>query len=40
VPFLTREFEGTAHQLREFRFIQARLELDGMTAEPPDRLTA
>ncbi|MDF2969266.1 MAG: hypothetical protein K0Q93_3044 [Nocardioidaceae bacterium] len=40
VPFLTREFEGTAHQLREFRFIQARLELDGMAAEPPDRLTA
>lgn len=40
VPFLTRQFEDTAHQLREFRFIQARLELDGMTGEPSNRLTA
>lgn len=40
VPFLTRQFEDTATQLREFRFIQARLELDGMASEPPDRLTA
>lgn len=30
VPFLTRAFEDTARQLQEFRFLQARLELEGI----------
>lgn len=33
IPFLTRSFEDTARQLQEFRFIQARLEFEGMAAE-------
>jgi len=39
VPFLTRSFEDTARQLQEFRFMQARLELDGLGADPPNALT-
>jgi prophage antirepressor-like protein len=30
IPFLTRTFEDTARQLQEFRFMQTRLELDGV----------
>lgn len=32
VPFLLRKVEETAAELREFRFLQARLELDGVGA--------
>lgn len=35
IPFLTRSFEDTARQLQEFRFLQARLELDGVGVDPP-----
>lgn len=35
VPFLTRSFEDTARQLQDFRFMQARLELDGVGSDAP-----
>ncbi|SFO59410.1 BRO-N domain-containing protein [Amycolatopsis rubida] len=40
IPFLTRSFEDTARQLQEFRFIQGRLELDGVGVSDPPRLAS
>ncbi|WP_051790989.1 BRO-N domain-containing protein [Amycolatopsis jejuensis] len=40
IPFLTRSFEDTTRQLQEFRFIQGRLELDGVGVEDPPRLAS
>lgn len=37
VPFITRMFEDTRRELADFRFLQARLELDGVGDQPPDR---
>lgn len=40
IPFLTRSFEDTTRQLQEFRFIQGRLELDGVGVDDPPRLVS
>lgn len=40
IPFLTRSFEDTTRELADFRFIQQRLEFDGVGIGEPPRIAS